>query len=464
MGGKQWARQEELVFWKEVVPRSPKRVGADRQRREMSWKDCAAWMQHRMAKEFKEPRRAYTELCLYKAGNGQGNGESNGEGNGQGNGQGDSDGNDIDEEPQTPEPLGNAGPHIPMTPVRPRSLTTQRAKNTDHQEASPSSMSPFVPGYNNSDGYASLGSQASTPSYTRYAGHLHHPKPNRMPLGPSGMSTAPTMPMAPMDEEELPSLAGLHTASPYGHDSPDIPGQYSEVNSSPPMQMPQAMRHHSAIERQAASAGMSVQDLLNSSPAKQRPLPQAYQGSVNNGYGFQSGYNYHPSYVQGLGYSNGYPQNYTSSYGSAYGQGYNNGVQSYNQGYDSSPQGHNNGVQSYNQGYDSSPQGHNNGVQSYNQGYDSSPQGHNNGVQSYNQGYDSSPTGLPRNRTDDESFATRTLSSNATRSAHEGETYNNEYHGSSNDNSYQNSSIPNGDGEQSTVYSSRGPQKSMNRA
>lgn len=64
MGGKQWAKEEELVFWKFVVPKSPKRVGGDRQNREMSWKDCAAWMQRRMAKVYKEPRRTYTELCL----------------------------------------------------------------------------------------------------------------------------------------------------------------------------------------------------------------------------------------------------------------------------------------------------------------------------------------------------------------------------------------------------------------
>nr|CAC18284.1 hypothetical protein [Neurospora crassa] len=461
MGGKQWAKEEELVFWKFVVPKSPKRVGGDRQNREMSWKDCAAWMQRRMAKVYKEPRRIYTELCLCESSfrclkplqraDGVRHGQGNGEANDQGNGPGDSDNNGINEESHIPQPLGNAGPPIPMTPARPRSLATQRAKNTDHQEDSPSSMSPFAPGYNNSDGYASIGNQASTPSYTGsrgYADHLGHPKPSRMSLDPSGSLAAPTMPMAPMDEEELPSLAGLRTASPYSHDSPVTPGQYSEVNSSPPMQMPQAMRHHSVIERQAASAGMSVQDLLNSSPAKQHPLPQAYQGSSHDGYSIQSGYNYYPGCVQDLaqGYDNSYSPNYTSNYGQPYVQGYNDDVHSYNQGYDSSPQGHNNGIQGYNQGYDSSPQGHNNGIQGYNQGYESSLSGH------------------PPNRIDDASFPTRAVSSNATRSAHEGATYNNEYQGFNSDNSYQNSSIPNGSGEQSAAYSRRGPQRSVNRA
>ncbi|KAK1778227.1 hypothetical protein QBC45DRAFT_168757 [Copromyces sp. CBS 386.78] len=478
MGGKQWTKQEELVFWKEVVPRSPKRVGKDRQRHEMHWRDCATWMQRRMAREFREPRRTYTELCLFehyfqnaekqkfsphaellvrrylrqKAQDGASDVQGNVHGNGETNEAGDSDFNrDMEQAPQPPETLGSARSQIPVTPVRPRNLGTKRTKDSDHQVASPSSMSPFVPGYNNnnnnnSDGFAGIGSQASTPSYTGYTGHLHQPRSDREPLGPSGMSTAPTMPMAPMDEVELPSLAGLHAVSPFGNDSPVTPGQYSEVNSSPPIQMPQPMRHQSAIERQAASAGMSVQDLLNSSPAKQHPLPQAYQGPVNNGYGFQSGYNYHPNYVQGLDqrYGNGYSQNYTSNYGSPYGQGYNNGVQNYNQGYDSSPQGLNNGVQNYNQGFDSSPQESSNGAQNYNQGYDSSPQ-------------------FPQGRNQDEPYATRALSSNATRSAHESEVHSDERHGHSSDNNYQNSGSPTEDYQQLPIFNGRGPQKSMNR-
>lgn len=349
-----------------------------------------------------------------------------GQSNGQVNAQGVSNCSD-DGEPQAPEPLGNAGPHGPMTPIRPRSLATERAPNTDRQMDTPSSMVPFAPGYNDSDVYGSIGSQASSPNFTQYASDLHHPKP-KMPLGRTKMSTAPTMPMAPMapmDEEELSSLAGLPADSPFGNDSPVNPGQHSEINSSPPIHMPQAMRPQSAIERQAASAGMSVQDLLNSSPVKQQPLPQAYQGPVDNGYGFQSGYNYHPNYAQNLGqgYSNGYSQGYTANYAPSYDQGYNNAYQSNEQVYYSSPlpQGRagNDGYSNYYEGYDSSP----------------GPRGPNNGAQNYNQGYDSSPNG-PQNRVGNESAAIQAPSSNATRSSHEAEPYNNEYRGYNNANGY----------------------------
>lgn len=414
----------------------------------------------------------------------------------QANGQDNSDpneagGNDfnrsMNEATQPSETAGNARPQIPITPVRPRGLATKSTKDSDHKLASPSSMSPFVPGYSNikSDGVAGIGSsQASSPSYPGYAGHLHHPKPDRKPLGPSAMSTAPTIPMAPMDEEELPALPALRIDSSYGNDNHGVPGQYAEVNSSPPIQMPQPVRQQSAIERQAASVGMSVQDLLNSSPAKQHPLPQAYQGSVDNDYGFQNGfqnnYNYQPSYMHGLdhGYGNSYSHNYTPNYGPAYGQGYNNGFQSYNQGYDSSPQGPSTGMQSYNQGFDSSPQGPNNGTQNFNQSYDSSPhvpsngaqnynqsyntssQGQNTGVQNYNQGYNSSPQ-LPQVRNGHEQYPARASSSNATRSARESEAHNNEHHGLSSDNNYHNSGSLTEEYGQLPAYNGPGPEKSM---
>ena len=415
---------------------------------------------------------------------------------GQGSSQGASDNDDVGEEPQNPEPLGNPGPQNPLTPVRPRSSATQHAQNAHHHgTSSPSSMSPFVPHYNNSDGYGSVGTPGSSPNLAGFAGHLH-PRANRMPLGRSGMSSAPTMPMAPMDEEELPPLAGLHTASPYDRNSPVVPGQSSEVNSSPPIQLPQGRREQSAIEDQAAGASMSVQGLLNSSPVKQQPLPQAYQSHGNNGYGFQDSHSYNPNYAQGLaqGYGNGYSQNYTPSYGPAYSQGYNNAVQSYGQGYDSSPNGlpqirtGNDGYQNYGQGFESSPQGYHNAGQGYNLGYDSSPQVHNNNVvsQGYdsspqgnkdyysaghgNQGYNSSPSGHHQARAGNESFAAQIATRNATRSAHKAETYDNDHRGSSSNNGYQdgnngypNGNVPKEEEEQSAVYSS-GAQQSPNGA
>ena len=419
------------------------------------------------------------------ASNSPANGQGNSEANSEANNSGVRDFNrDMAEAPQPSGTFANAGPQNPITPVRPRSLVNRRTKDSDHKVASPSSMSPFVPSYNNnSDDFAGMGSsQASSPSYTGYAGQLRHLKPVRRPLGPSGMSTAPTVPMAPMDEEELPSLPGFQTASTYGNDSPVVPGQYAEVNSSPPIQMPQPLRQQSAIERQAASFGMSVQELLNSSPAKQHPLPQAYQGSADDDYGFQGGYNYPQNYVQGLGqgYGNGYSQNYASNYDSPYGQGYNSGFQDYNQGYsssphgfnnavqnysqgfDSSPQAPNNGTQNYNQDFDSSPQGPSNGTQNYNQGFDSSTQGHNTGVQNYHQGYDSRPK-LAQGRNQDDSYATMGLSSNTTRSAQESEVHSDEHHSLGSDNNYQNSGSPTEDYKQLSAYNRPGPQKSMTR-
>ncbi|KAK3403106.1 hypothetical protein B0T20DRAFT_17236 [Sordaria brevicollis] len=467
MGGKQWSKQEELVFWKEVVPRSPKRVGVHRQNREHSWKECATWMQRRMGP--KESRRTYTELCLFehyfqnaekqkfsphaellvrKYLRQKKLDEANqGQSNGQLNAQSVSNGNDHGE-PQAPEPLNNAGSHGPMTPIRPRNAT-EKTRNTDRQVDTPWSMVPFAPGYNNSDGYGSIGSPASSPSFPGRAGHLHHSKP-KVPLGRTKMSTAP---MAPMDEEELPSLASLQADSPLGNVSPSISGQHSEINSSPPIYMPQAMRPQSVIERQAASAGMSVQDLLNSSPAKQEPMPQAYHGPADNGYGFQGGYDYQPNYAQNLGqgYNNGYSQGYTSGYAPSYGQGYNNGYQSNGQVFYSSPgpqnRPGNNGYPNWYQSYESSP----------------GPQGPNNGVQNYNQGYESSPNGA-QNRVDNESVAIQAPSNNATRSSHEAEPYNNEYNGYNNANGYNNTNIPNGDEEELPAYSTHGNQQSMTSA
>lgn len=59
MGGKTWSLQEETLFWRVVVPRSPKAVrAADRVN---DWETCVSIMQRGMGQE---ARRVYTPVML----------------------------------------------------------------------------------------------------------------------------------------------------------------------------------------------------------------------------------------------------------------------------------------------------------------------------------------------------------------------------------------------------------------
>ncbi len=65
MGGKVWSKDEETVFWKELIPHSPKRLGEDRVRnKERSWYWVANQMTIIMGTK---ARREYTHLgvCEY---------------------------------------------------------------------------------------------------------------------------------------------------------------------------------------------------------------------------------------------------------------------------------------------------------------------------------------------------------------------------------------------------------------
>lgn len=65
MGGKLWSYLEERFFWTEVVPRSDKRVGADRVNHvKMTWAQLAEMMQIRMGRD---ALRVYTCNSLCKA-------------------------------------------------------------------------------------------------------------------------------------------------------------------------------------------------------------------------------------------------------------------------------------------------------------------------------------------------------------------------------------------------------------
>ena len=60
MGGKTWSKDEELVFWKELIPHSPKRLGEDRVRNEEKpWEWVAEEMERRLGNK---ARRDYTHL------------------------------------------------------------------------------------------------------------------------------------------------------------------------------------------------------------------------------------------------------------------------------------------------------------------------------------------------------------------------------------------------------------------
>lgn len=61
MGGKTWSREEELFFWRSIVPISPK--AAVQVGKPVDWDQCASMMQ----KHFGEAaRRRYTKLMLFE--------------------------------------------------------------------------------------------------------------------------------------------------------------------------------------------------------------------------------------------------------------------------------------------------------------------------------------------------------------------------------------------------------------
>lgn len=62
MGGKLWSKDEEEVFWLQLIPHSPKRIGDDRvKNKEHSWYWFADQMTQIMAHN---ARREYTPLCV----------------------------------------------------------------------------------------------------------------------------------------------------------------------------------------------------------------------------------------------------------------------------------------------------------------------------------------------------------------------------------------------------------------
>ncbi|KAK3299392.1 uncharacterized protein B0H64DRAFT_99265 [Chaetomium fimeti] len=64
MGGKTWSRKEELVYWLELIPHSPKRLGHDlAANEEKAWN----WVAQRMTKSMgSSARRKYTPLCVFE--------------------------------------------------------------------------------------------------------------------------------------------------------------------------------------------------------------------------------------------------------------------------------------------------------------------------------------------------------------------------------------------------------------
>ncbi|EGS17176.1 uncharacterized protein CTHT_0064910 [Thermochaetoides thermophila DSM 1495] len=50
MGGRIWSKQEEVIFWKKLIPHSPKRLGKDLENEEKSWEWVAQEMTERMGK------------------------------------------------------------------------------------------------------------------------------------------------------------------------------------------------------------------------------------------------------------------------------------------------------------------------------------------------------------------------------------------------------------------------------
>jgi hypothetical protein len=65
MGGKTWSRQEELLYWEELIPNSPKRLGKDlKSKKEKPWGWVARGMTEGMGAD---ARRKYTPLCVCKS-------------------------------------------------------------------------------------------------------------------------------------------------------------------------------------------------------------------------------------------------------------------------------------------------------------------------------------------------------------------------------------------------------------
>lgn len=63
MGGKVWSKEEEDIFWLQLIPHSPKRLGADLDNDEQSWE----WVARQMADIMGDgARRKYTHLCVCK--------------------------------------------------------------------------------------------------------------------------------------------------------------------------------------------------------------------------------------------------------------------------------------------------------------------------------------------------------------------------------------------------------------
>jgi hypothetical protein len=61
MGGKIWSADEEMVFWTIIIPKSPKRLGADMANQGLGWDELAAEM---LAIMPAPRRREYTGLSL----------------------------------------------------------------------------------------------------------------------------------------------------------------------------------------------------------------------------------------------------------------------------------------------------------------------------------------------------------------------------------------------------------------
>lgn len=59
MGGKTWSREEELYFWRTIVPTSPK--AAVTLRKAVDWEQSAVIMQRHFGRK---ARRNYTKLML----------------------------------------------------------------------------------------------------------------------------------------------------------------------------------------------------------------------------------------------------------------------------------------------------------------------------------------------------------------------------------------------------------------
>lgn len=65
MGGKTWSRKEEILYWEELIPNSPKRLGRDlKTKKEKTWVWIARGMTDGMGAD---ARRKYTPLCVCKS-------------------------------------------------------------------------------------------------------------------------------------------------------------------------------------------------------------------------------------------------------------------------------------------------------------------------------------------------------------------------------------------------------------